>query len=37
MQEKIWEDKYQTITRITSGEKNGILGRGCREELRAGG
>lgn len=37
MQEKIWEDKYQTITRITSGERNGICGRGSRKELRYGG
>jgi len=36
MQEKIWEDKYQTITRITFGERNGICGRGSREELRYG-
>ena len=36
MQEKTWEDKYQTITRITFGERNGICGRGSREELRYG-
>lgn len=37
MQEKVWEEKHQTIARVTSWGRNGIVGGEYREEGTARG